>query len=160
MPKITPYAITITDPDGITKRREEFAVARTMPHNTNVTLLSMTIHPTEVCDLLIVGHISISQSGTLAREARIDVTVRLGDTVIGHGAAVSGSPIRRWYDDRFGQWIEAPYGTRQTAGILASATNVPAGARTLTFIGRGWSNNGAATVRSEGMSVSVVEFYR
>ena len=131
-----------------------------MPHNTPVTMAQVNINPQETCDLLVVAHISALQSGTLAREARIDVEVRLDGIVIGSGDVVCGSPIRRFYDERLDIWVEVPFGTRHSGGILASALDVPAGPHTITVVGTGWSNTGSATVRSEALSISIIEFYR
>lgn len=160
MPAITPLPLTTTAPEGITRRTQVSAGARTMPNDTPVTLVQVNINPQETCDLLVVAHISASQSGTLAKEAHIDVQVRLDGSVIGSGGVVCGTSLREYFDERLGLWIEAPFGSRHSGGILASALDVPAGPHTITVVGTGWSSNGRATIHLGALSVSIIEFYR
>src|SRR5690606_38964512 len=104
MPAITPLPLTTVASEGITRRTQVSAGARTMPHNTPVTMAQVNINPQESRDLLVVAHISAIQSGTLSRQARIDVEVRPDGNVIGSGDVVCGSPIRRIYDERLDIW--------------------------------------------------------
>lgn len=136
-----------TDVRGLTGRHIDVVDTRDVSHNSWTTLAEIAIHPTEDCDLLVMGHIAVTQSGQRAREAVIDIRVMLDNDVIGEGRAVTG--------------IAPDNGNaRQSSGFVAAARNVPPGTHTLRVQGIASSTTGAPTVRASHVSVGVVEFYR
>src|SRR5690606_33633387 len=72
MPAITPLQHDI---QGLTGRNVGIIQSRNVSYSSWTTLVEVNINPAEECDLLIIGHISVRQSGQVAREARVTVRV-------------------------------------------------------------------------------------
>lgn len=141
MPAITPLQYEVR---GITEKHEIFRGSRTVPYSWT-TLVELPINATDICDVLVVGHI-VADKGGGSRQAAIEIRVRLDSTTVGEGRAVCGS-------------VDAGHAPT-SSGFLASARNVSAGSHTIRVQGRASSTLGDATVYSRQLAVSVIEFYR
>lgn len=144
MPAITPLQHDIR---GLTGRSVGAVQSRNVSYSSWTTLVEVNINPAEECDLLIIGHISVRQSGQAAREARVTVRVMLDNTQIGEGGGTFGNNA-------------SSRPAYQSSGILASARDVSPGQHTIRVQGIAWSTTGAPTVRADVLSIGIVEFYR